>query len=428
MVCRGHRWFLAALASAICVAAVVVASASASEAPAASQIRLVPAPQASEADMQAAAEREQQLPRPALRIVGGSATTIEQWPWQVLTVWDDSVVHGDGYQRRWCGGSLVAPTIVITAAHCVFNIPGTPPGWLPAQWLEAVTGRTIASSGQGQLMEIANIYHFVDSSGHQLYNPSTFEWDVALLQLASPSSSPTIQIAGADEGATWAGGRTAYATGWGDTSGASTAGSDNLLVTPLPMGSDATCAQVWRAQFAAALMTCAGGAGHSGCHGDSGGPLVVPVEIGSALGFRLIGDTSFGDQHCDPAVPAVYAGLARDPIRPAVQQAVQELTGVNIVGSGARPLEPPDTAITRGPRTRVRSHKRRLRVRLEFTASEPASLQCRFDGGSFTPCTSPLNLKVRRGKHRFAVQAVDALGAADASPASVRWKVVRGRR
>ena len=89
---------------------------------------------------------------------------------------------------------------------------------------------------------------------------------------------------------------------------------------------------------------------------------------------------------------------------------------------GAADTTPPDTQIGKGPRKK--SKKRR--ARFEFAASEPGSaFECSLDGAGFAACASPYELKVKRGKHKLEVRAVDAAGNADPSPAVWGWKVTR---
>lgn len=52
-----------------------------------------------------------------------------------------------------------------------------------------------------------------------------------------------------------------------------------------------------------------------------------------------------------------------------------------------------------------------------FSSAEPASFRCSLDGAAFEPCASPVTLPgLTEGTHRFAVQAVDALGRFDPEP------------
>ena len=57
--------------------------------------------------------------KPGARIVGGTDAQPGSWPWQVLL--DNTALQGP----LWCGGSIVAPYWVVTAAHC-FNIGKDP--------------------------------------------------------------------------------------------------------------------------------------------------------------------------------------------------------------------------------------------------------------------------------------------------------------
>ena len=48
------------------------------------------------------------------RIVGGTEASVNSWPWQAMLL---------KYQDRtqFCGGTLIDPLWVITAAHCVID-------------------------------------------------------------------------------------------------------------------------------------------------------------------------------------------------------------------------------------------------------------------------------------------------------------------
>jgi len=94
------------------------------------------------------------------------------------------------------------------------------------------------------------------------------------------------------------------------------------------------------------------------------------------------------------------------------------------VGS-ARDSTAPQTTIDRGPPRRTRKRSARFR----FSSNEPgSSFECRLDRRDFSPCESPLEFdRLRRGRHRFEVRALDPAGNRDPSPAVARFKVRRRR-
>jgi Trypsin len=277
---------------------------------------------------------------PQPRIVGGNTTTIAEWPWQVAITADQEFFAGDGFDRQFCGGTLVTPTIVVSAAHCFFNVFQGVPGrdFDPPDLFAAITGRTQLSSSTGQEIEVASYFFFVDGAGRRLYNPSTNDWDVVFAQLASPSpssNSTPIQIAGANEASFWApGNENAWATGWGTTSSGGN-GSDTLREVNIDRIADSTCASAtsYGGDFHPETMVCAGeiAGGQDTCQGDSGGPLVTPIGGGV---FRLIGDTSWGFGCALPNLPGVYGRVAEDPMCSALQGGIQGVASVNVVGPG----------------------------------------------------------------------------------------------
>jgi trypsin len=378
-------------------------------------------------------------PKRSQRIVGGSATTIAKWPWQAAITQNPAIYPGNGFQRQFCGGSLVAQNVVITAAHCTYEVFGSS-GFDDPSNFASITGRTtLSNSGEGQEIAWSDYFVLTDASGRPMYNPSTNEWDVVFAKLASNSTSTPIMIAGADEAAFWApGDENAFATGWGAilSGGIGPLGKqDTLREVQIDIIADTTCgsATSYGAGFRRETMVCAGeiAGGQDTCQGDSGGPLVVPIGGGA---FRLVGDTSFGNGCALPNFPGVYGRVAQDPMCTALQNGIQAEAGVNVVGSPgscapAGDSSPPDTLITKGPKRKTK----KKRAKFAFTSTEPGStFQCQLDGGrggrAFTPCTSPITVKVKKGRHTFQVVATDASGNSDSTPASQKWKRKKKRK
>jgi trypsin len=265
------------------------------------------------------------------RVVGGQTTTIEEWPWQVAIA---SPGTGSAFTRQFCGGSLLASTVVVTAAHCVTSSSGSFRG--PGNF-SVISGRTTLSSTDGDETPVVEVYYPVDAgttieieaqtpsgSGDELFNRTTLEWDWAILRLATAAGSPAapIQIASAAEASFWEPGDPAFVTGWGRTSFGGSR-SDTLREAEIEIISDSDCADgdVYGSEFLPETMVCAGflAGGVDTCQGDSGGPLVVPIGGGV---FRLVGDTSWGIGCAQENAPGVYGRLADEPMRSVVVEAI----------------------------------------------------------------------------------------------------------
>jgi len=100
------------------------------------------------------------------RIIGGTLAPINTYPWfaKALT----STNNWDG-----CGGSLVAPEFVLTAAHCL------PKNTVAKYQIGAFCDQ---ADNCGQVSQIVNIQ---TKYSHPNYNKNTDEYDFALIKLAS---------------------------------------------------------------------------------------------------------------------------------------------------------------------------------------------------------------------------------------------------
>ena len=264
----------------------------------------------------------------SVSVIGGSKTSISRVPWQVALVENG---RGTVFQRQFCGGTLVAPTIVVTAAHCVVEGGGQ----IPVSSYRVVSGRSaLNDEASGSSSAVVDSVIWVDDQGRPLYDGRQ-QWDVALVVLASPASGTPIAIAGAGERALWAPGRLARISGWGVTS-RDPFGTNFLQSTQVALLPGWACSRAYRDHggFRRATQTCAGRAlgRHDTCQGDSGGPLVAYAADGTP---RLVGVTSFGEGCAGKYFPGVYARVAADPIRSTIADFVSSEYGISVVGSGA---------------------------------------------------------------------------------------------
>jgi len=97
-----------------------------------------------------------------------------------------------------------------------------------------------------------------------------------------------------------------------------------------------------------------------------------------------------------------------------------------VPGSGGPAVDPdktpPATKFGKGPKKNTSKRK----AKFTFSSDDPAaSFQCKLDKKAFKACTSPKKVKVKPGRHRFWVEATDAAGNTDPSPAKFAWKVVK---
>jgi trypsin len=241
------------------------------------------------------ATRAKPAPRPE-HIVYGEPAPPGAWPWMVRLDIHLRTLSEKGWFE--CGGTLLAPRLVLTAAHCVTDEIGLEAVTTRGAW--ATLGRRDLGDHQvGEEIRVARIVV------HGRYEAFTKENDLALLRL-SRSSRQVPAVIGAEDD--W--GSLARAMGWGRT-GTNRPSSELLMAVDLPLVQDEDCGRFF-GEFDPDVMLCAGGVRGDTCFGDSGGPLMVP---GGPRDWKLIGVTSFGRDECAaPGVPAVYAWVAGDEL------------------------------------------------------------------------------------------------------------------
>ncbi|XP_017835273.1 serine protease 53 [Drosophila busckii] len=220
------------------------------------------------------------LPQVDGRIVGGVATSISSFPWQI------SLQRNGGHS---CGGSVYNSRIIVTAAHCLQSVS--------AASLQIRAGSSYWSSG-GVVSKVAAFRN------HEGYNPNTMINDIAIIKLSTPLSfSSTIKAIGL---ASYAPGNGAAASvsGWGTQSSGSSSIPSQLQYVNLKIVDRSQCASSSYSYGSAikSTMICAAAAGKDSCQGDSGGPLVS--------GGQLVGVVSWGYGCADARYPGVYANVA----------------------------------------------------------------------------------------------------------------------
>jgi hypothetical protein len=90
---------------------------------------------------------------------------------------------------------------------------------------------------------------------------------------------------------------------------------------------------------------------------------------------------------------------------------------------------PPETTITKHPKRKVKTRKRKQRLRFKFVSSEPGSeFLCEVDDEPPVACRSPYKKRFERGRHSFEVRAVDAADNADPTPATANFKLKRKKK
>nr|prf tonin [Rattus norvegicus] len=206
-------------------------------------------------------------------IVGGYKCEKNSQPWQVAVI-----------NEYLCGGVLIDPSWVITAAHCYSNN------------YQVLLGRN-------------NLFKDEPFAQHRLVRQSFRHPDyiplIMLLHLSEPADITggvkVIDLPTKEPKV----GSTCLASGWGSTNPSEMVVSHDLQCVNIHLLSNEKCIETYKDDVTDGML-CAGEmeGGKDTCAGDSGGPLICDGV--------LQGITSGGATPCaKPKTPAIYAKLIK---------------------------------------------------------------------------------------------------------------------
>uniref|UniRef100_A0A8C0WIY1 Plasminogen n=1 Tax=Castor canadensis TaxID=51338 RepID=A0A8C0WIY1_CASCN len=219
------------------------------------------------------------------RIVGGCVANPHSWPWQISL--------RTRFRQHFCGGTLISPQWVLTAAHCLEKFSR-------ASSYKVILGahQEVNLESGVQEIEVAQLF------------PEPTRADIALLKLSRPAvitnnvipaCLPSPDYVVADR-------TVCYITGWGETQG--TFGAGLLKEAQLPVIENKVCNRYeYLNGKVKSTELCAGHlvGGTDSCQGDSGGPLVCFEKDK----YILQGVTSWGLGCARPNKPGVYVRVSR---------------------------------------------------------------------------------------------------------------------
>jgi len=228
-----------------------------------------------------------------ISIINGDPASIAEFP---------SLAFISARNTFSCTGTVIAPRVVLTAAHCVEDL--NLGGFTAPSKYTVVTGRSNPSqTGSGNVLRVSETHVF------PRFDPGTAHGDAALLVLASPTPAPPIPLAGEADAALYAGGAGVRLAGWGLTSPNATVPPNGLRSTSNVVLDPSACksgTRTYYPPYSPAIQMCTTDPPdhrNGGCFGDSGGPVIAQRADGSPV---EIGIVSTGGPQCSTKVPNIF--------------------------------------------------------------------------------------------------------------------------
>ncbi len=227
-------------------------------------------------------------------IIKGKPASIADLPWLAKIDYEGAV------DAMGCTGTVIAPRVILTAAHCVLSGAGR---------VERAGGFTVITGAadlrKATRANVSRVSRVLVFPGH---SPATHLFDAALLVLSAPVAAPSLPLATASDVGLLEKGTPVMVAGWGLTSSDPEIRPAVLRQAETVIQGPLYCDQKTKRffHFYPAYQFCAVLPPRlevTTCHGDSGGPGIARREDGTLVQVGII---DLGAPDCDPRVPEAF--------------------------------------------------------------------------------------------------------------------------